>query len=453
MLAGVLSAPGAGAFGAIWALHTGEHGFYLENEITGVIDDDNAETPEQAVRRAGEVCAAAAASSRRACKIYAYVNACGAAATLDLGLPKIWGFAVSAPGENTEKDAKAARHAVRQKIAAVCRREHRGNAACEKIPTLYVHSKCDTTEREDFDWGRQTYYNWVVRFGTGNYENAAASCPKHKPVLGGGKCRARKASDCRGKTPVFDGGECRAQVASDCRGKTPVFDGEKCRARIAADCTGDTPVFDDGECLAPNASLERCLAGTKEPRRIFRKPGALKITGHEFPGLDKYAPNDSIFNNRTFTMSGNRLADFYRDLENNIQLLNGVADVGSEAHRRIWLRADGKWIKSVGRERTGRDSYTPYYQVGGKPRTLRAGDVVSVLTTTDELLKNYAAAREVAVFRLYTNPSNPGDILMAVGEKPAEKSCTVSDGGFFLTDDFTPTDDFEAAGSSFEILR
>ena len=700
VLAGILSAPNAGAFGAAWVLTEKVYGgvyqifFGHSGPAGGVIDDDNAETPEQAVRRAREACNAVKPAGN--CKILSYVNACAAAAATKLvsfGIT-LRAYSISAPGKNQSKDAKLARMAVRQQLMEVCRASNRRAndlnfpaTDCDKIKTMYVASKCDTTAREDFDWAGYASYNWVK---SGNYDNIEDSCPKHKPILtsrlgacrapnklsecppetplfydgqcravqrqsdctkakpvldggrcrartapdctgeahvldggecraprdasecpgaepvfDGGKCRARKPSDCGGEKPVFDReecrariasdcggetpvldkgkcrkriasdctgethvldngecraprgphecpgakpvfergecrariasdcggetpildkgecrriqfpsdctgerhvldkdngrcraprdasecpaakpvfgrGECRARIASDCGGETPVFengnclaaqrqsdctaakpilDGGRCRARIAADCTGETPVFDDGECRA-NTAQERCMAGTEEPRRIFRKPGRLEIPGHEFVSFGTWRFEYSVFGSRSFDMFGDRLFDFYEELERTIHLLDvAEANVKSEAHRRLWARDGGEWVNAAGKKReSGRGIYhlyTPYYHIGGTRRTLRKGDVVSVLTTTDERLESYDVSREIAVFRLYTDPSGrrPDDILMALGEKPAEKGCAVSgDDSFFLTDDFEKTDDFDAAGTSFQEL-
>ena len=709
VLAGILSAPNAGAFGAVWISRGGGETYSIAGSISGakrvykhndagVIDDDNAQTPKRAVERAYEACNAA--QPGKSCGIIAYVNACAAAATVDLisfhGTPvAIYAYSISAPGENRAQDAKRARTSVRTKLEDFCRTSNRARSTevtlprvdCDKIKTMYVASKCDTTTREDFDWGEYAVKNWV---GHGNYDNIEDSCPKHKPILtdkhgecrapnkssecprktpvfydgqcrvaqrqsdctgakpvldggicrariasdctgethvldngecraprdasecpgatpvfDGGKCRARKPSDCGGEKPVFDRGECRARIASDCGGETPVLDKGKCRARIASDCTGEAHVLDDGECRAPrgphdcpgakpvfergecrariasdcggetpildkgecrrvqfpsdctgerhvldkdngrcraprdasecpgakpvfdggkcrariasdcggetpvfengnclavqrqsdctaakpvldggrcrariaadctgdapvldngecraHTAQERCMAGTEEPRRIFRKPGRLEIPGHEFVSLEKWDFEYSIFNNRSFHMRGNRLFDFYDDLESVIRLLNVTeGDFKSEAHRRIWAHDGGEWVNASGKKRArgyrNFHDYTPYYHIGGTRRTLQKGDVMSVLTTTDERLESYDVSREIAVFRLYTDPSGqwPDEVLMALGEKPAEKGCAVSgDDSFFLTDDFEKTDDFDAAGTSFQEL-
>ena len=335
-----------------------------------------------------------------------------------------------------------------------------------ELQRIDVKSKCDVTPRNNFDWGRWEQYKWDAG------KRSAESCPEHKPVLRNGLCECLEC-DCTGRTPVFENGECRARVADDCPDDTPVLDNGECRAaRVASDCTGDRPVFDNGECRvrtaadcaadslfledgecreAENNVYERCVVGLEPQRRVFTNPRGMKIGG----GLEPYG-----FHSGTFNLSGDLLRDLMRGIASNFRIPALEGNYGEYAYGRIWLRENGQWYPAAEQDKyeDGGVVY-PGYWINGARRVLRAGDVIGVLRSASSRRdrnhesfrqERYNESKEVAVFRIYN--SSGSKLLIAAGERPTETGCRVSGKSFFLRDDFTATDDIEAAGTSFEEL-
>ena len=521
-LAGILSAPVAGAFGATWAWKLVGYSDNLPFGA-GVVEDHNARTPENVYNKAVAECDKARAAHehgdaydtyRPECHIKIFLNTCGAAGYTTSVFPDVGGgeyqvdmvdWDVRDYGKSTSRDQQLARYAVRKKIQKDCtyfidhNRDYglhkiadvrAARQTCDDLKRMYVASGCDTTKRTDFEWGEWEKYKWeagkksdeacppnkpvVNRQGICRVREywdcggrtpvlgddgecraqVASDCPDNKPVFEKGSCRERYHWDCRGTdTPILDNGECRARTAADCGGGTPVLgdDGE-CRARTAADCAADSLFLEDGECRkAENNFYERCVAGIEPRRRVFTNPKGMKING----GLEPYG-----FHSGTFNLSGDLLRDLMRGIASNFRIPSLEGNYGEYAYGRIWLRENGKWYPAAEQDKyeDGGVVY-PAYWINGARRVLRAGDVIGVLRSASHQRdrnhesfrkERYNESKEVALFRIYNGSG--GKLLIAEGDRRAEDVCRAPGTGFFLRDDFTATDDIEAAGTSFEEL-